>query len=177
LFAVAPAIDGNGTLTFAPMPNASGTANVSVELVDSGGTENGGADTSETRFFQIEIDKLHPLQNTVQPLDVSGDAKISPLDVLLIINYLNSHLRSPQDLAGKGEASAPMYIDVSGDDKISPIDALLVLNFLNNEPADGGADVPGGSTTVLRLIYTPPTEMTIALIAADIADATQKKKE
>ena len=47
LFATAPAISPTGTLTYEPAPTAtSGTANVEVVLRDSGGTANGGGDTS-----------------------------------------------------------------------------------------------------------------------------------
>jgi hypothetical protein len=55
LFAVAPAIDGNGTLTYYAAPNAYGVANVSVRLRDNGGAGEGGADTSAAQTFAITI--------------------------------------------------------------------------------------------------------------------------
>ncbi len=54
LFSVQPAISPNGTLTFTPA-GVPGTATVSVRLEDNGGTANGGADTSPTVTFTINI--------------------------------------------------------------------------------------------------------------------------
>ncbi|NER37213.1 MAG: DUF4347 domain-containing protein [Oscillatoria sp. SIO1A7] len=64
LFAVQPAIDSNGNLTYTPAANASGTATVTVTLQDSGGTANGGQDTkSET--FTIAVNPVNdvPIAN------------------------------------------------------------------------------------------------------------------
>jgi hypothetical protein len=55
LFSVQPAISSNGTLTFTPARNKTGTATVSVKLQDSGGTANGGNNTSATQTFTIRI--------------------------------------------------------------------------------------------------------------------------
>lgn len=55
LFTVQPALDAVGNLTFTPAPNANGTATVSVTLKDSGGTANGGIDTTAAQTFQIII--------------------------------------------------------------------------------------------------------------------------
>jgi hypothetical protein len=55
LFSVQPTIDASGNLTYAPAPEATGTANVSVSLQDNGGTANGGQDTSATQTFTITI--------------------------------------------------------------------------------------------------------------------------
>jgi len=55
LFSRQPSIDRNGILTFLPKEDAVGSANVVVKMTDNGGTENGGADTSISHVFQIEI--------------------------------------------------------------------------------------------------------------------------
>jgi ELWxxDGT repeat protein len=55
LFAVQPAIDSTGRLTFAPAPGASGSATVTVVLKDNGGTLGGGDDTSEPQTFTITV--------------------------------------------------------------------------------------------------------------------------
>ncbi len=41
-----PVVAADGTLTFTTAPNAFGSAVVSVQAVDDGGTANGGFDTS-----------------------------------------------------------------------------------------------------------------------------------
>lgn len=55
LFSTQPAIATDGTLTFTPAAGTSGTATVSVSLVDDGGTTNGGDDTSDTQTFTISV--------------------------------------------------------------------------------------------------------------------------
>ena len=53
LFAVQPSIAANGTLTYTLAANAIGTANVTVSVTDSGGTLNGGMDTTGPIAFSI----------------------------------------------------------------------------------------------------------------------------
>jgi large repetitive protein len=54
-FTTAPAVAPNGTLTFTPQNTTSGIATVSVVAVDSGGTANGGVDTSAAQTFSINV--------------------------------------------------------------------------------------------------------------------------
>ncbi len=75
-------------------------------------------------------------QNAVSQFDVSGDGGTSPIDALLVINYLNR-------LAGTGGNQLPTFdpaqpkgegfVDVNGDNLVTAIDALLVINRLNAE--------------------------------------------
>jgi hypothetical protein len=55
LFSSPPAIDSSGTLTYTPALLAIGSATVTVRAVDSGGTANGGVDTSPPQTFTITI--------------------------------------------------------------------------------------------------------------------------
>lgn len=55
LFSKQPTISSNGILTFTPADNAFGTAQVSVTLIDSGGTDHNGHDTSPVQTFFINI--------------------------------------------------------------------------------------------------------------------------
>ena len=50
LFAVQPALDGNGRLTYTPAANANGSATVTVTAQDDGGTAGGGHDTTTASF-------------------------------------------------------------------------------------------------------------------------------
>jgi hypothetical protein len=54
LFSSPPALAADGTLTFAPSPDRSGTANVVITARDDGGTANGGDDTTQ-RSFTITV--------------------------------------------------------------------------------------------------------------------------
>ncbi|MGN6544931.1 MAG: tandem-95 repeat protein [Aureliella sp.] len=55
LFSTQPTIAADGTLTFAPAPNANGTALVTVSLRDNGGVGLSGNDTSPTQTFRINV--------------------------------------------------------------------------------------------------------------------------
>ena len=56
LFDVQPAIATDGTLTYSPNTgNLEGTATVTVQVRDDGGTANGGTDVSEAQTFTIAI--------------------------------------------------------------------------------------------------------------------------
>src|SRR5207253_614958 len=55
LFSVQPAVDASGNLTYTPAVNAFGTATVSVQIHDNGGTANGGVDTSAVQTFDINV--------------------------------------------------------------------------------------------------------------------------
>lgn len=55
LFSSQPAVAANGTLTYTLAANQSGTATVTVQIKDSGGTANGGTDTSPSQTFTITV--------------------------------------------------------------------------------------------------------------------------
>ncbi|MEM7053741.1 MAG: IPTL-CTERM sorting domain-containing protein, partial [Pseudomonadota bacterium] len=94
LFAVGPAIDaGSGNLTYTAAANASGSANIAVELMDDGGTANGGVDTSPVQNFTITINPINdpptatgtpPAQNALGNVNISVPAVqglIGPLTI------------------------------------------------------------------------------------------------
>jgi len=59
LFSVQPTIDSNGNLSYTPAANANGSATVTVFLQDSGGTANGGVDTSASQIFTITVNAVN----------------------------------------------------------------------------------------------------------------------
>ena len=68
LFAVLPAIDPlTGDLTFTPAANANGSATVTVSLSDTGGTANGGVDTSAPQTFTITVTAVNDAPSFTLP--------------------------------------------------------------------------------------------------------------
>ena len=55
LFQAGPAVAPNGTLSYTPAPDASGSADITVRLRDDGGVLNGGNDASATQTFSIQV--------------------------------------------------------------------------------------------------------------------------
>ena len=65
LFSAQPAIAADGTLTFTPAANAFGTATVTAQLIDNGGTANGGVDRSAAITFTITVTAVNDDPNAV----------------------------------------------------------------------------------------------------------------
>ena len=59
LFSTQPAVSSDGTLTYTSAANATGTANVEVAARDSGGTANGGDNTSDLQSFTITVNAVN----------------------------------------------------------------------------------------------------------------------
>ncbi len=91
LFSSQPTIGSTGTLSFRPASNANGTATVTVQLRDNGGTANGGVDVSTTYNFTITVTAdndiptnavssyavLKSEPNPIQLLIDDGDAEVN----------------------------------------------------------------------------------------------------
>ena len=84
LFSNQPAIDASGTLTFTPAPDAFGIANVIVTLLDDGGSEDGGQDTSAPHLLQIQI-----LPVNDPPVAVAGPKQVIECNGELTFTILN----------------------------------------------------------------------------------------
>jgi subtilisin family serine protease len=89
-----------------------------------------------------------PHQNPINHSDVNADGFVSPIDVLLIVNFINAN--------GNGVSVStlpppPPFRDVDGDNRITPNDILRVINTINQLRGGGegeGASFLGGSIDV-----------------------------
>lgn len=80
LFDTLPAVAANGTLTYTPAPNANGSATVTVEMQDSGGTTHGGVDTSAAQMFVIAVTAVNDAPSFTNGGDVFVDEEFATLD-------------------------------------------------------------------------------------------------
>jgi hypothetical protein len=55
LFSSFPSVSTNGTLTYTPATNATGTSTFTLDVQDNGGTANGGQDTSAPQTFTVTV--------------------------------------------------------------------------------------------------------------------------
>ncbi|MCB1232453.1 MAG: tandem-95 repeat protein [Verrucomicrobiae bacterium] len=76
LFSQLPGIDPNGTLTYTAALGASGVANIQVQLLDDGGTANGGINASVIQTFQIVINSPVVGADTGAFIDSNGNLLI-----------------------------------------------------------------------------------------------------
>jgi hypothetical protein len=91
--------------------------------------------TAESVLTTVTLSIVDPLpsahQNPTNKFDVNADGFVSPLDVLLVINFIN-------ELGGGGTSigglpAPPPYRDVDGDEFIGPLDVLRLIRYLNGE--------------------------------------------
>jgi hypothetical protein len=69
-------------------------------------------------------------------LDVNNDSRVEPVDVLVLVNDLNS--LGPRRLPIiTDDVYPPPYLDTNGDWAVAPIDALLIINFINSRGGVG----------------------------------------
>lgn len=104
--------------------NADGTDDVSFDRnVITPGALTGPAPTSPGPAPPTAMPPSIPaLHNSAMPMDVNGDQKVSPADLLLIVDAS----MSPSTTSG----SATEYLDVNGDGIVSPLDALTLIDCL-----------------------------------------------
>ncbi|MDQ3280457.1 MAG: Ig-like domain-containing protein, partial [Acidobacteriota bacterium] len=136
LFSVAPAVNAAGQLTFTVAPNAFGTATVTLSIADNGGTANGGADTSATQTFVINVTGVNDM-----PSFTSG----GNLTVLEDSAAYNAAWAGSLD-AGPGESGQTLSFNVTNNNNamfsVQPaIDASGVLTFTLAPDAIGVATV------------------------------------
>jgi hypothetical protein len=75
-----------------------------------------------------------PWQNPVLAEDVNNNGRVDPLDVLVLINEINTN--QARALDGSGLTSPPYY-DPTGDRLLSPLDVLQVINAINRPNGSG----------------------------------------
>jgi hypothetical protein len=134
LFSAQPALSASGTLTFTSVTGATGSATVSVQLHDNGGTANGGVDTSAVQTFTITI--TPPPTLTIANVNVvEGDSGTTPAEFIVTldpaagvnvtVNYqtLNGTATSTKDYVSTsgtltftpGQVSKTVTVSVKGD--------------------------------------------------------------
>lgn len=124
---VSPAPNGSvevlddGLIRFTPTPGFAGEASFGYSVKDNSGTRSNVATVS----VRVQNSRWQNPQNS---LDVNADGFVSPIDALLIINYINS--KGDPILPSSGFIPPP-YIDTTGDELVTPNDVLQVINFLN----------------------------------------------
>ena len=90
--------------------------------------------------------------NQTNAFDVNNDGFVSPIDVLILVNSLNtggSGLLTSGNSTGSGEGGSGRYfVDVNGDNYLSPLDALMVINELNTRQTGGNGEGEGESAPI-----------------------------
>lgn len=125
------------TLSGTPTADYAGSLLVRLDAVDQ-------ARAFASTTFKIEIeDDRFPWHNASNGLDVNQDRAVAPIDVLMIINYLNGG--NPNEIP-VGAPPNRGHLDVNADNFVSPIDALIIINHLNAQASGEGEGEGEGPT-------------------------------
>jgi len=177
LFAAQPICDPSGKLTFTPQEGVEGSAQIAVAVMDDGGTDHGGIDTSDPQIFTIQVDWAEPWHNRTLPADVSADGNVVAEDVIDVINYINAKGSGPLDVAHAAVATViggnmGYYYDVTGDNYVAADDVVAIINYINAHhtnhptPPEGEAGSSSGNGTGDLLL----------ILAADVAEQGWRRK-
>ena len=173
LFSVQPAISASGTLTYTPATNANGSATVTVYLQDSGGTANGGNDTSATNTFTITVTPVNDppsfslLTNNVA-VQENGGAQSIPLATNISPGPANESSQTVAFLVGNNSNSlfsAQPAISANGTLTFTPAAnangtaTVTVYAQDNGGTANGGVDTSAAQTFAITItpVNQPPT--------------------
>lgn len=142
LFAQAPSITANGTLTFRTAPDAHGTATIDVVLTDDGGTANGGSDSSGTQTFRIVVTPVNdaPVLVSAGNVTVIEDAGPTTLNT-----WATSISPGP---ANESDQSLTMNVTNDSPSLFASEPALSMAGVLTFTPA---ADAAGVATVTITL--------------------------
>ena len=92
------------------------------------------------------MENQKPWHNSENPLDIDGNGIVIPLDVLIIVDRLNSI--GIEKLPPPGVQQSPrLFYDTNGDGDSTPLDALLVVDFLNAESTSTAGEGESPSLT------------------------------
>jgi VCBS repeat-containing protein len=139
LFAGAPTVASDGTLTFTPAHDAVGTAILTLVLQDDGGTANGGVDTSAPQSFTITVEPVNdaPSFSTGPDPTVLEDAGAQS-----VANWATNILAGPANESGQPVTFEIFNNTNPGLFSVGPaISSTGTLTFTPAANANGFADV------------------------------------
>lgn len=173
LFSTAPFIDAtNGRLSFTLADDANGTANITVELMDDGGTGNGGVDTSASQTFAINVTAV----NDAPAFTIGPDQNLFNDDGPQVIDpWATGISPGPSDESGQtvtfnivdntnpGILNGAPIVSSDGTLSFSPAEAADGSTTITIELADNGGSANGG-------VDTSPAQSFVITVLPRIAD-------
>ncbi len=160
LFSVQPSVSATGTLSFTPTANANGLANVTVSIMDSGGTANGGVDTSAAQMFTISVTAV----NDAPSFTNGGNVGVLEDSMPYSMAWASTILTGPADEVGQtsnfniiGNSAPTLFssgpaISPTGQLTFTPaLDAVGTATLSVNLMDDGGTANSGVDTSAVQM--------------------------
>jgi hypothetical protein len=120
----------DGLIEFTPDERSIGIVKFSYRVRDSQGIVSNYADVLVNVSDRLQT-------NFMNPMDSNGDDVVNPLDVLAVIDFINTGLNST---ISKSFNDTNRWMDTNGDGFVNPLDALRVIDYLN---ATNSSDAQG----------------------------------
>ncbi|MCY2986928.1 MAG: dockerin type I domain-containing protein, partial [Planctomycetota bacterium] len=156
----------NGVVTYTPAlgfpdpSQGSGQDSFRYTIKDNDGLSSNEATVTVT-VIGVPVIVVPAYHNPTTPWDVSNDGQVSPLDALIVINFLNTY---PYPAPGGGSNLPPhpvpptqYYWDVNDDGRVTAEDVLEVIVRLNTQNVSSGEGEAGAVSSP-----TQPTDMVAA---------------
>ena len=142
LFATQPAIAANGTLTFTPAANANGSATVTVAAKDTGGTANGGVDTSAPQTFTISVTAVNDTPSFAKGAD---QTVLEDAGAQTVAGWATAISKGPANESGQ---ALSFLVSATNPGLFSSAPVVSANGELSYTPA---ADANGSATVTVRL--------------------------
>jgi hypothetical protein len=117
-----------GSISFTPVPNANGSAMITVTVKDDGGTANGGVDTF-VRTFIVTVNAINDA-----PVNHVPGSQNAPLNGTLVFSAANSNLISISDVDA---GTDPLQVTLKATDGTLTLSGTSGLSFI---AGDGTGD-------------------------------------
>ena len=105
-----------------------------------------------------------------EPTDTNSDGDTTPLDVLRVINHINSSSLQPANVSSaEGESRTGQFsrLDVNRDGVVSAADALMVINAINAASKNSKLVAEGEPANFVNSIGQPASAANVVLPAFD----------
>lgn len=161
LFSVQPTISADGTLSFTPASNAYGTATVTVQLHDNGGTANGGTDTSATQTFTINVTSVNDAPAATA--DTYSTAENAPLSIAasgVLSNDTDVEGDSLAAVLVNGPSHGTLTLNANGSFVYTPSANYNGPDSFTYRANDGVVD---SNITTVSLVVTPVNYAPVAV--------------
>ncbi len=163
ILAAGPAVDAMGNLSYTPAMGADGTTTITLELMDNGGTVNGGVDTSASQMFDITVTAT----SADLQLDISNNA-LPPLMPGATFDYT-------LDLTNNGPGTATnssVLINLPNQLTVTGMPACIINNGNGTLTWNAGDLAPAAMAQCVFSVQVnlPGTIRLMATATSDLAD-------
>jgi len=147
----------DGRVLFIPQAGFTGTATFAYAVSDNDGLSSNVASVT----IQV-VNSLY--QNPTNRYDVNNDSFVSPIDVLMVINLLNS---TGASVPVEQLPPPPPFYDVNGNGFVDATDVLTLVDFINSSGNSGSGE---GQEDLFEGV----SQLAIGLMAAPDPDSVEQ---